>query len=135
MFGGYCADKISRSSGPRPLRVLVLEAGPFLVPTHVQNLPQAGLNVPDPIFPSADSGAARDLVWGLPWRSNVQFVGQAYAKVPNEPVFVTTNVSTLGAVGQRVTQECLIGRRGVALPAQSVAPSCHSRVAQKGYAL
>ena len=78
MFGGYCADKISRSSGPRPLRVLVLEAGPFLVPTHVQNLPQAGLDVPDPIFPSADSGAARDLVWGIPWRSNVQFVGQAY---------------------------------------------------------
>jgi len=78
MFGGYCADKISRSSGDRPLRVLVLEAGPFLVPTHVQNLPQAGLDVPDPIFPSADSGVARDLVWGLPWRSNVQFVGQAY---------------------------------------------------------
>jgi hypothetical protein len=40
MFGGYCADKISRGPGARPLRVLVLEAGSFLVPTHVQNLPR-----------------------------------------------------------------------------------------------
>jgi len=78
MFGGYCADKIARASGNRPLRVLVLEAGPFLIPTHLQNLPRAGLDVPDPIFPSADNGVARDLVWGLPWRSNVEFVGQAY---------------------------------------------------------
>jgi hypothetical protein len=45
---------------------------------HVQSLPRAGLDVPDPIFPSADNGVPRDLVWGIPWRSNVQFVGQAY---------------------------------------------------------
>jgi choline dehydrogenase-like flavoprotein len=62
MFGGYCADKIARSSGDHPLRVLVLEAGPFLVPTLVQNLPRAGLDVPDPIFPSADNGVPRDCV-------------------------------------------------------------------------
>jgi choline dehydrogenase-like flavoprotein len=78
MFGGYCADKIARSSGARPLRVLVLEAGPFLVPTHVQNLPRAGLDVPSPILPADDGGLPRDLVWGIPWRSNVEFVGQAY---------------------------------------------------------
>lgn len=78
MFGGYCAEKIFRFGAPRNLRVLVLEAGPFLVPTHVQNLPRIGLNVPNPIFPSADNGEARELVWGMPWRSNVQFVGQAY---------------------------------------------------------
>jgi choline dehydrogenase-like flavoprotein len=84
MFGGYCAEKIFRGVGalpnatPAKLRVLVLEAGPFLVPTHVQNLPRIGLNVPNPIFPSADNGHARELVWGMPWRSNVQFVGQAY---------------------------------------------------------
>ena len=78
MFGGYCADKIARSSGARPLRVLVLEAGPFLVPTHVQNLPRAGLDVPSPILPASDGGLSRDLVWGMPWRSNVEFVGQAY---------------------------------------------------------
>jgi hypothetical protein len=44
----------------------------------VQNLPRAGLDVPEPILPAADNGVARDLVWGIPWRSNVEFVGQAY---------------------------------------------------------
>jgi choline dehydrogenase-like flavoprotein len=78
MFGGYCADRIARSSGQRPLRVLVLEAGPFLVPTHVQNLPRAGIDVPPAILPANDGGLPRDLVWGMPWRSNVEFVGQAY---------------------------------------------------------
>ena len=78
MFGGYCAEKIFRFGATRNFRVLVLEAGPFLVPTHVQNLPRIGLNVPNPIFPSADNGQPRELVWGIAWRSNVQFVGQAY---------------------------------------------------------
>ena len=78
MFGGYCADKISRDNKGRPLRVLVLEAGPYLVPTHVQNLPRSGLNVPGPMQPDFDNGQARELVWGIPWRSNVAFVGQAY---------------------------------------------------------
>jgi choline dehydrogenase-like flavoprotein len=78
MFGGYCAEKIFRFGARRNLRVLVLEAGPFLVPTHVQNIPRIGLNVPNPILPSADNGQPRELVWGMPWRSNVQFVGQAY---------------------------------------------------------
>jgi choline dehydrogenase-like flavoprotein len=78
MFGGYCADKIARWGGERPLRVLVLEAGPFLVPTHVQNLPRAGLDVPSPVLPANDGGLPRALVWGMPWRSNVEFVGQAY---------------------------------------------------------
>jgi choline dehydrogenase-like flavoprotein len=78
MFGGYCAEKIFRFGDPSNLRVLVLEAGPFLVSTHVQNLPQIGLNVPDPIFPSTDNGQPRELVWGIPWRSNVQFVGQPF---------------------------------------------------------
>jgi hypothetical protein len=78
MFGGYCADKIYRDGAARGLRVLVLDAGPFLVPTHVQNLPQAGLNVPGPLYPADDPGSARELVWGMPWRSNVDFIGQAY---------------------------------------------------------
>jgi hypothetical protein len=54
------------------------------------------------------------------------------AKVPNEPVSATTSISTLGAVGQRVTQECLIGRHGVALPAQPIAPACHSELRKRG---
>jgi choline dehydrogenase-like flavoprotein len=78
MFGGYCADKIYRLGANANLKVLVLDAGPFLVPTHVQNLPNVGLDVPDPLLPSNDPGVARDLVWGMPWRSNVPFIGQAY---------------------------------------------------------
>lgn len=78
MFGGYCADKIFRFGQAAGLKVLVLDAGPFLVGTHVQNLPDAGLNVPDPITPANDPGVARDLVWGIPWRGNVDFIGQAY---------------------------------------------------------
>ena len=78
MFGGYCADKIYRLGAANNLKVLVLDAGPFLVSTHVQNLPNVGLNVPDPLYPANDPGTARDLVWGMPWRGNVPFIGQAY---------------------------------------------------------
>lgn len=78
MFGGYCAEKIYRLGATNGLKVLVLDAGPFLVPTHVQNLPDVGLDVPNPIYPGNDPGIARDLVWGIPWRSNVPFVGEAY---------------------------------------------------------
>jgi choline dehydrogenase-like flavoprotein len=78
MFGGYCADKIFRFGQANGLKVLVLDAGAFLVPTHVQNLPNAGLNVPGPITPANDPGVARELVWGIPWRGNVDFIGQAY---------------------------------------------------------
>lgn len=78
MFGGYCADKIFRFGEASGLKVLVLEAGPFLVGTHIQNLPNAGMNVPGRITPSNDPGIARELVWGIPWRSNVDFIGQAY---------------------------------------------------------
>jgi choline dehydrogenase-like flavoprotein len=78
MFGGYCADKIFRFGEATGLKVLVLEAGAFLVGTHIQNLPNAGLNVPGPLTPSNDPGIARELVWGIPWRGNVDFIGQAY---------------------------------------------------------
>src|SRR6266571_3730679 len=67
MFGGYCADKIFRFGQANNLKVLVLDAGAFLTPTHVQNLPNAGLNVPGAINPANDPGSARELVWGIPW--------------------------------------------------------------------
>jgi choline dehydrogenase-like flavoprotein len=76
MYGGYCAAKIHRFNPGK--RVLVLEAGPFLVSEHVQNLARIGLNVPAPIPPAADPGVARELVWGIPWRGNVDFPGLAY---------------------------------------------------------
>jgi choline dehydrogenase-like flavoprotein len=78
MFGGYCAEKIYRLGAANNLKVLVLDAGPFLIPTHLQNLPDVGLDVPDPLYPANDPGIARDLVWGMAWRGNVPFIGQAY---------------------------------------------------------
>jgi choline dehydrogenase-like flavoprotein len=78
MFGGYCAEKIFRFGAAGGLKVLVLDAGPFLLPTHLQNLPRVGLNVPGSLFPANDPGIARELVWGLAWRGNVDFVGQPY---------------------------------------------------------
>jgi choline dehydrogenase-like flavoprotein len=80
MFGGYCAKEIYRRGAAHKLRVLVLDAGAFLIPTHLQNLPpNVGLDVPEPISPAApEARYARELVWGIPWRSNVDFIGQAY---------------------------------------------------------
>lgn len=77
MFGAYCAEKIFRGAN---LRVLVLDAGPFLVSEHVQNLARIGLNaagaaaVPN----NASDPGTRAVVWGIPWRSQVPFPGLAY---------------------------------------------------------
>ncbi|MFD1544608.1 GMC oxidoreductase [Nonomuraea guangzhouensis] len=76
MYGAYCATKIYRRHPGK--RVLLLDAGPFLVSEHVQNLGPIGLNVPAPISPNADPRVPRELVWGLPWRGNVDFPGLAY---------------------------------------------------------
>ena len=75
-YGGYLAAKVS-ALHPEA-RVLVLEAGPFLLSEHVQNVGDVGLNVPSPIPPQNDPGVPRELVWGLPWRGNVEFPGLAY---------------------------------------------------------
>ncbi|MCF0060569.1 DUF1080 domain-containing protein [Dyadobacter chenwenxiniae] len=90
MYGGYCASKIYEMSRERfaqgdatkALRVLVLEAGPFVVAEHTQNIPNLGLFDPAGAGPvSVGSGSnpgTRNLVWGVGWRSNQPFVGQAY---------------------------------------------------------
>lgn len=76
MYGAYCAAKIYRRHPGA--RVLLLDAGRFLVAEHVQNLGRVGLGIPAPIAPASDPGVARELVWGLPWRGNVEFPGLAY---------------------------------------------------------
>jgi choline dehydrogenase-like flavoprotein len=76
MYGGYLAAKISQRHPGK--RVLVLDAGRFLIGEHVQNLGRVGLDIPDPIPPGSDPGVARAHVWGLPWRGNVTFPGLAY---------------------------------------------------------
>ncbi len=77
MFGAYCAEKIYRQAN---LRVLVLEAGPFLVSEHVQNLARIGLNAAGAVaVPSNNSDpGTQAFVWGIPWRSQVAFPGLAY---------------------------------------------------------
>src|SRR5579871_2932381 len=78
MYGAYCADKLYRNGESCKLRVLVLEAGSFLLPEHVQNLPNIPLRSPAPLDTFLDTGQPRNLVWGLPWRSNEPFNGAAY---------------------------------------------------------
>jgi choline dehydrogenase-like flavoprotein len=76
MFGAYCADKLFRLTKEK--RTLLLEAGAFLVSEHFQDLPNIGLNVPDPINPADDTGSPREIVWRMPWRGNTSFVGTPY---------------------------------------------------------
>jgi len=76
MFGAYCAEKIYRIGAARNKRVLILEAGGFLVSEHVQNLARIGLNVPSSV--GSDPGIPRETVWGLPWRGNQAAPGLAY---------------------------------------------------------
>lgn len=75
MYGGGLATKLYRLTGRK---ILVLEAGPFLTPEHVQNIANIGFNVASEIEPNSEPGTPRELVWGLPWRGNVKFPGLAY---------------------------------------------------------
>lgn len=78
MFGGYLADKLFRSSR---LRVLVLDAGGYLLPSHVQDLPcrlGGQIFAPGATRTREDGSGAQNLVWGLPWISNEPFPGLAY---------------------------------------------------------
>src|SRR5438094_2918601 len=80
MFGGYIADKLYRHAENLGLRVLVVEAGAFLLPTHYQNLPQMGLGGPSEqvVASNAQDPGTQNLVWGHPWHSNQAFPGLAY---------------------------------------------------------
>ncbi len=81
MFGGYCADKLYRQGANANLRILVLEAGAFLLATHIQNLPQRlGGTVGGPQFARMrdDGSGVQDVIWGMPWISNQAFPGLAY---------------------------------------------------------
>jgi len=77
-FGPILAQHLLAQDPTRKRRVLVLEAGRYTLPEHVQNLPALGLNPPGPT--NVDPGVPRAEVWGLPWRSDVPggFPGLAY---------------------------------------------------------
>jgi len=80
MFGGYIADKLYRRGGNLGLRILIVDAGSFLLPTHVQNMPRLGLNGPaeQVVAANAQDPGPQNLVWGHPWHSNQAFPGLAY---------------------------------------------------------
>jgi choline dehydrogenase-like flavoprotein len=77
-FGPILAQHLFYQDKTHSHRILVLEAGRFVLTEHVQNLPMLGLNPPGPT--NNDPGVTRNEVWGLPWRSNVDggFPGLAY---------------------------------------------------------
>ncbi len=84
-FGAALAEHLFFRGFGRSHRILLLEAGSFTIPEHVQNLPALGLGV-------ADATSIKDLrdagkygidqpqkeVWGLPWHSPHKFPGLAY---------------------------------------------------------
>lgn len=65
------------------LRTLVLEAGPFTVPEHVQNTGIFGFSDPSqPFFLNeneAQPEKPKNEVWGVAWKSAIPFKGLAYA--------------------------------------------------------
>jgi choline dehydrogenase-like flavoprotein len=64
------------------LRTIVLEAGPFTLPEHVQNTGILGLFDPaDSVILNENNPQpepARNEVWGVPWKSATPFKGLAY---------------------------------------------------------
>lgn len=96
-FGGTLASFLADLDPPQTAfndpfkryhsRILVLEAGPLLLPEHEQNLPGIGVGVPGPssiaeIQPDPSSrqkpAPPRNEVWGIPWHSPDGFNGLAY---------------------------------------------------------
>ena len=77
-FGGALAQHLLYSDKFKAHRILVLEAGPFVLAEHAQNLPTLGLVAPGPT--EIDPGVPSAEVWGLPWRTDVPkgFPGLAY---------------------------------------------------------
>ena len=105
MYGAYCAARLYRNGA----KVLVLEAGPFLISEHYQNLSNIGLGTgggvdgrPGPGNPDADE--VTDQVWGLPWRGNQFFARQAFC-VGGKSLF-------WGGWAPRLTDDVLAGAVG-----------------------
>jgi choline dehydrogenase-like flavoprotein len=82
-FGPVLAQHLFSVDRAHRHRILVLEAGPFVLSEHVQNYPMVGLGVPGAtsIADLRSAGRAdrpREEVWGLAWHSDTRFPGLAY---------------------------------------------------------
>ena len=84
-FGAVFAQHLfERDRQTNRHRILVLEAGPFDLPEHVQNIALLGLGPPAPSSIAALRAIGQDKtpraeVWGLPWHSSTLFPGLAYS--------------------------------------------------------
>lgn len=81
MFGAYCAEKLYRAGGGAALRILLVDAGAFLLQSHIQNLPQqlgGKIGGPNYLRTRDDTSGAQNVIWGIPWISNEAFPGLAY---------------------------------------------------------
>src|SRR2546425_8117445 len=79
MFGGYCAEKLYRRGSAVGLRILVLDAGAYLLPSHIQNLPQrVGGKIGGADGLRTRDNGTQNVIWGMPWISNEGFPGLAY---------------------------------------------------------
>src|SRR6267378_3554876 len=79
MFGGYCAEKLYRRGSELGLRILVLDAGAYLLPSHIQNLPQRlGGKIGGADGLRTRDNGTQNIIWGMPWISNEGFPGLAY---------------------------------------------------------
>src|SRR5947208_2563596 len=81
MFGGYWAEKLYRQGAGGALRILLVDAGAFLLQSHIQNLPQqlgGSVGGPKYLRTRDDASGAQNIVWGMPWISNEPFPGLAY---------------------------------------------------------
>ncbi len=81
MYGAYCAEKLYRAGSSSALRILVVDAGAFLLPSHIQNLPQqlgGKMGGPSYLRTRDDATGAQNVIWGMPWISNEGFPGLAY---------------------------------------------------------
>lgn len=84
-FGSAVASYLLEKDKTHSHRILLLEAGPFLLTEHVQNFPMLGLGAAAGITLTALLGKSpaeqynwSQEVWGLPWRSDLKFPGLAY---------------------------------------------------------
>ena len=84
-FGAVFAQHMFERDRPtKSHRILVLEAGPFDLPEHVQNMALLGLGPPNPsriadLRAIGQDKTPRNEVWGLPWHSSTPFPGLAYS--------------------------------------------------------
>ncbi|HEV8261413.1 MAG TPA: family 16 glycoside hydrolase [Burkholderiales bacterium] len=109
-FGSALAQHLFSNDVAGSHRILVLEAGPFVLPEHTQNLPMIGLGTADPTSLAELRNLQPDKrkewekeVWGLAWHSNQKFPGLAYCIGGRSlywggwsPMFLDSEVPTTG---------------------------------------